>query len=256
LHEQSNTSDAASEHKIAHPAGPVLHAHSDELHTDSKEIQQQPRDMCFVEPDIIENSVARTCVLLGGGFSRESLIRSLCFEIFKSKYWRMVHVVSMIINCVSIAYGSNPTAGMDLGKFELPRSLWIDFVCSGMLTCEILVACIAIGFAGKPSTWLRCRYSICVCVWVCVFVRVCVCVCVSEREHARACACVYACMCVCVCVCASPQPSSTAGTVSVSVSVSVSVCVSATVSVRASMRERVCLCVCVGVGVCACVYKP
>lgn len=70
--------------------------------------------------------------------------------------WRLLHALSILVNTISIAYGADNTEDFDLENFEMPRSLWIDFVCSSLLFLEITVGCIAIGFVGAHSTWLSC----------------------------------------------------------------------------------------------------
>jgi len=107
-------------------------------------------------PASLSAAVEVSCVLMCGGFRRERVVRRLCFWLFKNMAWKLLHALSILVNTISIAYGANDTKNFELDRFEMPRSLWIDFMCSSLLFLEVAVGCIAIGFVGAHSTWLRC----------------------------------------------------------------------------------------------------
>jgi len=154
---------AARDSKAAHPASSLLQTYAQSRRETQLEAVKHARahehsqhHSPFREPEHLSHAVARSCVLLCGGFSREHPFRRQCFVIFKSLTWRGLHGLSILTNSISIAYGADRTKGLNLQELELSRHLWVDVVCTFLLVVEVFVASVAIGFAGKPSTWLCC----------------------------------------------------------------------------------------------------
>ena len=116
-----------------------------------------PYDLSQAEIFSLRLQVRSTTVF--SGFSRDGLFRRASFAIFTSLHWKVFQALAILVNTVSIAYGADATKEKDLKNFDMPRSLWIDFLCTAVLFLDIFLGAVALGFYGGPGTWLRCsRY--------------------------------------------------------------------------------------------------
>mmetsp|Transcript_3722 Transcript_3722/g.9015 ORF Transcript_3722/g.9015 Transcript_3722/m.9015 type:complete len:2275 (-) Transcript_3722:103-6927(-) len=113
------------------------------------------------EPRTIDEAVEVSCKWLFGGFSRKSVTRLKCFDVYKSPSWSTFFLVVTMANSIFISILPEISAESASSSFSVgePRQIsWLDSVdvaSAVVLFFEILVGCIALGFWGAPTTWMR-----------------------------------------------------------------------------------------------------
>jgi hypothetical protein len=121
--------------------------------------QQTPSNSrTYTGPDTLDESVAKSCPYIFGGFSRTSKVRIRCFKIYQSGVWATFFTIVMVANSVCIAITpefysddheeTHHAAPVAFEVFDVFSVLMLFFECA--------VGIIGIGFCAEPSTWLQC----------------------------------------------------------------------------------------------------
>ena len=109
------------------------------------------------EPSTMEDSVAISCPLIFGGFSRRSPVRQQCFDIKHNLWWQSFFLGVTVANSLYIAIAPEISEGgvEALKNNPSPGEFWFDIICAGVMGFEVLVGIIAYGFVQSKNTYLR-----------------------------------------------------------------------------------------------------
>lgn len=109
------------------------------------------------EPKSIEESVAISCPLIFGGFSRRSPVRQQCFDIKQNLWWQSFFLGVTVANSLYIAIAPEISEGgvEALKHNPSPGEFWFDIICAAVMGFEVLVGIIAYGFVQSKRTYLR-----------------------------------------------------------------------------------------------------
>lgn len=96
------------------------------------------------------------------GFPREDKVRQFCFHVYRSPLWSAFFLIVAASNAISIAVAPSLVADFNSGhngesansKAALFANVF-DLICFFVLTFEIMIGVVAVGFWGGPRTWLR-----------------------------------------------------------------------------------------------------
>lgn len=103
----------------------------------------------------LDDAIPVSVPMFFGGFSRRSPVRMKCLMIYNSHGWQIFFVLVTILNSIILAIAPE-LATNGTGNNHTPSALEIiDYACVGVLTFEILVGIIALGFFSGETTWLR-----------------------------------------------------------------------------------------------------
>ena len=155
----------------------------------------QANGLIISETFAYKDSPECTLTAFWGGFSRNSAIRSRCFHMFVSAKWRAIFVTINLANCIYLAAvpelyqdefnavsqhknisrralvdsraegaelpisaSAHSRALLAVVSQPTPFADFFEAFCVAALAMEVLVGCIAVGFAGSERSYLRSSY--------------------------------------------------------------------------------------------------
>lgn len=111
------------------------------------------------EPRHLVEAVPVSCQLLWGGCSRTSLLRMKCFDVYKSTSWSTFFLCVTLANSIYISILPELIDDSQAQLKGVKRQVtWLDafdFLSAAVLLFEVATGIIALGFSGRPNTWLH-----------------------------------------------------------------------------------------------------